>query len=665
MIRQRRSGSRWGFENAGRGSGLAVVVFVVRYILEVGVDVLVVVRVTLAAHVAHAAGTRTGRTRTAGTASGLLGGLLLLVHLLADLLELGREVLGRVFELLGARVLVLEDFLDLADGVLDILTKIVVDLLFVLLEERVRALDGALGVVARLDALAALFVLLRVLFGLVLHPVDLVVRETRTALDGDVLGVARALVLGRDVHDAVLVDVERDLDLRGARGRRRDPCESELTQEFVLVGDLALALEHSDLDLGLVRGGRGEDLRLLGRDGRVLVDEPLEEAALDLDTERERGDVEQHDVVDVAREHAALDRRAQRDGLVGVDVLLGLLVDELRDLLLDLRHPGRTADEDDLVDVAGVVARVRERLLGRFDGSLDQVRGERLELRTRELLFEVDRARIRRRDEREVDRGLLPVGEFDLGLLGGVLQALEGLSVLPEVEAVVGFELLGEPVDDRLVPVVATEVVVAVGRDDLVDAAAQIENRDVERPPTEVVDHHRLVGLVVEAVGHRGRRRLVDDPLDVEARDLAGVLRGLALAIGEVRGNRDDRLLDLVAEVLLGVAFDLAEDQRRDLLGRVALAVDVDLVVLAHVALDRVDRAVRVLDRLVLRRFADQPLVVGEGHYRRRGAVALAVDDYLGVATLHHRERAVRRSQIDTEDLVARHCWEPLSVSAG
>ena len=254
--------------------------------------------------------------------------------------------------------------------------------------------------------------------------------------------------------------------------------------------------------------------------------------------------------------------------------------------------------------------------------------------------------------------------EFDLRLFGRVLESLESLPVLSEVEAVVGLELLREPVDDGLVPVVPAEFVVAVGRDHFVDAATEIEHRDVERPAAEVVDHHRLVGLVVEAVGHRGRGRFVDDPLDLEARDLAGVLRGLTLAVREVRGNRDDGLLNLLAEVLLGVAFDLAEDERRDLLGRVALAVDVDLVVFTHVALDRIDRAVRVLDRLILRGFAHEALVVGEGHYGGRRPVALAVDDDLGVATLHHRERAVRRPQIDTEDLVARHCWEPLSVSA-
>ena len=67
-------------------------------------------------------------------------------------------------------------------------------------------------------------------------------------------------------------------------------------------------------------------------------------------------------------------------------------------------------------------------------------------------------------DERQVDLGLLGAGELDLRLLGGLLEALEGLAVLAEVDALVLLELVDEPVDDALVEVVAAEVGVAVRR---------------------------------------------------------------------------------------------------------------------------------------------------------------------------------------------------------
>jgi len=58
--------------------------------------------------------------------------------------------------------------------------------------------------------------------------------------------------------------------------------------------------------------------------------------------------------------------------------------------------------------------------------------------------------------------------------------------------------------------------------------------------------------LLLEAVRERGRRRLVDDALHIEAGDLPRVLGGLPLGVVEIRGDRDDRFVDLLAEERLG-----------------------------------------------------------------------------------------------------------------
>ena len=115
----------------------------------------------------------------------------------------------------------------------------------------------------------------------------------------------------------------------------------------------------------------------------------------------------------------------------------------------------------------------------------------------------------------------------------------------------------------ELIDVVAAEVRVAVGGDDLDHVVADLEDRDVERAAAEVVDGDDLVLLLVEPVGERGRGRLVDDALDLEAGDAAGVLGGLALGVVEVRGDGDDRLGDLLAQVVLGGLLQLLQDLAR------------------------------------------------------------------------------------------------------
>ena len=134
---------------------------------------------------------------------------------------------------------------------------------------------------------------------------------------------------------------------RGAGGM---PVSWNLPSDLLYGRHLALALQHVDLHRRLVVLGRREDLALAGRDRRVALDELGHHAALGLDAERQRGDVEQQHVLDVAGQHAGLDRGADGHDLVGVDAAVRLLARELLDLLLHGGHAGHAADEHDVVD---------------------------------------------------------------------------------------------------------------------------------------------------------------------------------------------------------------------------------------------------------------------------------------------------------------------------
>ena len=88
------------------------------------------------------------------------------------------------------------------------------------------------------------------------------------------------------------------------RGAGGDVGQVEASEELVVLGSLALALEHVHGDRGLVVLGRREHLLGLGGNGGVLLDELRHHPAEGLDSERERGHVEQEDILDVPREHA-------------------------------------------------------------------------------------------------------------------------------------------------------------------------------------------------------------------------------------------------------------------------------------------------------------------------------------------------------------------------
>ena len=97
-----------------------------------------------------------------------------------------------------------------------------------------------------------------------------------------------------------------------------------------------------------------------------------------------------------AADYAALRERhavrgADRDDLVGVDALVGLLAREALHQVGDGGHAGGAAHEDDVVELALADAGVLERLLERHAAALDEVGGHLLELGPGEVLVEVQR----------------------------------------------------------------------------------------------------------------------------------------------------------------------------------------------------------------------------------------------------------------------------------
>ena len=125
-----------------------------------------------------------------------------------------------------------------------------------------------------------------------------------------------------------------------------------------------------------------------------------------------------------------------------------------------------------------------------------------------------------------------------------------------------------------------------------------------------------------------------------------------------------------------GGLLHLLQDERRDLRGRILLAVGLDpgvavrgaddlvgneLLVLLHhriviapadQSLDGEEGALRIGDCLAFRRLPGEPLtILGEGHDRGRGAHALRILDDPGRRAIHDRNAGIGRAKVDADDL--------------
>ena len=177
------------------------------------------------------------------------------------------------------------------------------------------------------------------------------------------------------------------------------------------------------------------------------------------------------------------------------------------------------------------------------------------------------------RDEGQIDVSLQHGGEFHLRFFRRFLQSLQRHSVFGEINPLVLPELIHNPVHHALINVIAAEVGVAVRGLHFHHALADFQDGNVERAAAEIIYGNRLILLLVQSVGQRRCRRLVDDSQDLQPGDFPRVLRRLTLAVVEVGRHGNHGLRDFFAQVLVGRVLHLLQDHRGDLRGWVFLAL--------------------------------------------------------------------------------------------
>ena len=543
-------------------------------------------------------------------------------------------------------------------------------------------MNEAFGLILGFHAFAALLVLGGVGFRILHHLLDIGVGKTTGSLDADLLFLAGALVLGRDLHDAVGVDVEGHFDLRHAARSRGQADEVELAEQLVVRSHFAFALRNTDGHGLLVVFRRREHLALLGRDRGVAFDQAGKHATQRFDAKRERGHVEKQHVLDIALQNAGLNGGTHGNHFIRVHALVRFLAEQLLYGFLNLRHAAHAAHKHHFIDFSRGDARILERCLAGCNGALDEIIHQAFELGAGELHGQVLGTGGIRRDERQVDFGLLRGRKLDLRLFGGFLQTLKRKLVVLQVDAVVFLEFSCKIFDETHVEVFTAEERVAIGGLHLEHAVADFQNRDIEGAAAKVINSNGLAILLVEAIGKGCRGGLVDDAQNFETGNPACILGGLALGIVEIGRNGNHGLLDLFTEVGFGRFLHLLQDHGRNLRGRIALAIGLDPCI-AIVTLDDLERhqclvlldgrvfvtaadqalhgkegVHRIGDGLTLCGLADKALaIVRKSNHRRGRACTFGILDDLDVLAIHDGHAGIRRSKVDTNYF--RHVYSP------
>ncbi|PAV79788.1 hypothetical protein WR25_04665 [Diploscapter pachys] len=138
----------------------------------------------------------------------------------------------------------------------------------------------------------------------------------------------------------------------GIKGRRMKKSERGLDNELERKGSKGLSRPPRCLIVGV----GGERLRGLSGDSAIAPDERSHHTSRSLDTERQRSDVEQEQVLDdlglISGHDGGPHDSSIDDSLIRIDGLVQFLArEQVRQQLLHPRDTSRATDEDDFVDL--------------------------------------------------------------------------------------------------------------------------------------------------------------------------------------------------------------------------------------------------------------------------------------------------------------------------
>ena len=228
-----------------------------------------------------------------------------------------------------------------------------------------------------------------------------------------------------------------------------------------------------------------------------------------------------------------------------------------------------------------------------------------------------------------------------------------------------------DPASDGVIEIIATQSAVAAGREHFKHTAGQAQDRNIEGTAAQVINSDQAFSVLIEAVGHSRRSRLVEQAQHVQAGKFRRILGGLTLGIIEIRRNGDNRPYQLTTQGVFRTLAQHLEDIGRHFhraLGpldsvnerHMGLAADKAVRQLVtqlldvgqpttHQALDRQHRVQGVCGRGELGRFAHFSAVGVITHGRRQDHLPIGVGQRFGQAAAQGSNQGIGGAQVNPD----------------
>ncbi len=192
--------------------------------------------------------------------------------------------------------------------------------------------------------------------GLFNHLLHFVFCKAAGSRNGNPLLFACRKVLCRNIQDAVGIYIKCNFNLRHTPRRRGNARKVEPPQRSVVPCHLSLALEHMYFNLRLIIRGCCKDLLLFCRYSCIPVYQLCHHTAKGLNTEGERRNIKQDNLLNLAGKNPRLYGRTNSNNLIRVHTLVRFLAKEFLNELMNLRHPYHAAHKNRLVYIRSLKA---------------------------------------------------------------------------------------------------------------------------------------------------------------------------------------------------------------------------------------------------------------------------------------------------------------------